>query len=187
MRGNFSSPGYPTPYPQYSTCRYFFTGTRDERIRITFSEFDLDPATQAGCLYDYIDIFTIDDELTKNLENRVCGGSIPEPFVSIHNRLELVFKSDHAGLKKGFFGHYEFLDEDWQPFPESSPGCGPSYQSGLGGQITSPEYPNAFPPNAQCTWTIRVDHQKKIVLNFIGMKLGDSGESRLWHHRQLSN
>ena len=46
--GNFSSPGYPDPYPTYVYCRYIFVGKPDERINITFVEFDLEPGTNAG-------------------------------------------------------------------------------------------------------------------------------------------
>lgn len=68
-------------------------------------------ALYCSCLFDYIDIFTIDVDQMKNLENRLCGGEIPRPFVSIHSRVELVFKSDYAGARKGFLGQYEFLEE----------------------------------------------------------------------------
>jgi len=54
VKGTFSSPGYPEPYPSSVSCRYNFQGTRHERIRITFIEFDLEPGTNAG----YTIIFT---------------------------------------------------------------------------------------------------------------------------------
>src|SRR6218665_918297 len=46
--GNFKTPGYPSPYPNNLQCRYTFQGTRDERIKITFSDFDLEIGTNAG-------------------------------------------------------------------------------------------------------------------------------------------
>ena len=46
--GKFSSPGYPTAYPANAYCRYTFQGTADERIEISFSDFDLKPGTDAG-------------------------------------------------------------------------------------------------------------------------------------------
>jgi hypothetical protein len=33
------------------------------------------------CLFDYIDVFTIDTEGVMNLEDRLCGDRIPEPIV----------------------------------------------------------------------------------------------------------
>jgi len=58
-----------------------------------------------------MDVFTIDMDNTMNLVARLCGDELPEPILSIHQRLELVFKSDYAGSRRGFFGRYEFLDE----------------------------------------------------------------------------
>jgi len=46
--GTFSSPGYPEPYTTYVACRYIFKGTPDERIKISFDDFDLEPGTSAG-------------------------------------------------------------------------------------------------------------------------------------------
>ena len=46
--GRFHSPNFPEPYPALSHCHYFFQGSPDERIRITFDVFDLEPGTDAG-------------------------------------------------------------------------------------------------------------------------------------------
>ena len=64
----------------------------------------------------------------------------------------------------------------WQPFPPSSPGCGESFLTGVGGEITSPGYPNPYQPNTQCVWMIRVAYDMKIVLNFIVLDLGQSSK-----------
>lgn len=51
------------------------------------------------------------DEM-KNLEDRLCGRDIPDPIIAVHQRVELVFKSDYAGAgHRGFFGHYKFIGE----------------------------------------------------------------------------
>ena len=59
-----------------------------------------------------MDIFTIDIDRMKDLEDRLCGTEIPEPIVSLHLTVEINFKSDYTGtIHKGFLGHYEFIDE----------------------------------------------------------------------------
>jgi len=58
-----------------------------------------------------MDVFTIDLDNTMNLESRLCGDQLPQPIISVHQRVELVFKSDYAGARRGFRGRYEFLDE----------------------------------------------------------------------------
>lgn len=39
--GSFTSPGYPDFYPSLTRCQYHFRGTSDERIKISFTDFDL--------------------------------------------------------------------------------------------------------------------------------------------------
>lgn len=64
------------------------------------------------CLYDYIDIFTIDVDNIKHFEDRFCGKKQPEPIISVHQTVELVFKSDYKPAEHtGFVGKYEFIDE----------------------------------------------------------------------------
>ena len=62
-------------------------------------------------MFDYIDVFTIDTNNMKNLEDRLCGNQVPSPIFSVHQHLELSFKSDYARSKRGFTGKYHFLDE----------------------------------------------------------------------------
>ncbi|XP_078080498.1 suppressor of tumorigenicity 14 protein homolog [Mustelus asterias] len=38
------------------------------------------------------------------------------------------------------------------------------------GSFASPNYPNDYPNNADCTWYIRVDNQKRIGLNFTDLE-----------------
>ncbi len=67
------------------------------------------------CLFDYVDIFMIDLHRLKHFHDRVCGMSIPAPVISIHQRVELVFKSHYIKTEaidhKGFKGTYTFIEE----------------------------------------------------------------------------
>ena len=58
-------------------------------------------------------MFTIDPFGMKHPEDRFCGQVAPEPMVSIHRRVELVFKSDivSEGTNTGFLGKYKFVEE----------------------------------------------------------------------------
>ena len=48
----------------------------------------------------------------KHLEERFCGTKTPADMVSVHQRVEVVFKSDYTGGKQmGFLGRYEFIQE----------------------------------------------------------------------------
>ncbi|ELU09629.1 hypothetical protein CAPTEDRAFT_202240 [Capitella teleta] len=141
--GTFSSPGFPNNYPNNIVCHYVFQGNSDERIRLTFKEFHLENGTgHGGCNKDYVDYFTINMNNQKDLVKRLCGRETPSAVVSEHQRVEIVFKSDYLENHKGFLGIYEFVDE--RP-----------YEAGI-----------------QCTWMIRVERDKMIILNFMELDLG---------------
>ena len=57
--------------------------------------------------------------------------------------------------------------------------CGPKVIRGPGGVLTSPNYPHAFPDNVECTWMIRVKNHQRILLNFLNLDIGPSGESQI--------
>ena len=70
------------------------------------------------------------------------------------------------------------LVSEWQPFPASSPHCGPEFVTGVGGELTSPGYPEAYPPNIECTWMIRVGYEQKVLINLMKLDMGQSGRFR---------
>ena len=63
------------------------------------------------CLFDYIDVYSIDATNMKYLIERLCGSKIPNPIASVHSRIEIKFKSDYIDGHRGFLGKYEFIDE----------------------------------------------------------------------------
>jgi hypothetical protein len=42
---------------------------------------------------------------------RICGTDTPEPVISEHHKVEIVFRADYTENYKGFFGIFEFVDE----------------------------------------------------------------------------
>ncbi|OQR75819.1 suppressor of tumorigenicity 14 protein-like, partial [Tropilaelaps mercedesae] len=91
-----------------------------------------------------------------------------------------------------FFGHYEFTDERSVPPPPSSnvTDCGGTL-SGVGGILTSPNYPHSFPKDVDCAWLIRVDYEKHIYLRVLELQLKGSiancGEAELVIYDGYSN
>ena len=54
--GTFYSPGYPQNYPPQSTCNYKFHGLKNERVRITFQNIQLEAIDGR---YVYPDLFLL--------------------------------------------------------------------------------------------------------------------------------
>ncbi|GAB1600164.1 tolloid-like protein 1 [Argonauta hians] len=165
--GTFTSPGFPSHYPELVSCRYIFEAVGDERIKIKFEYFELEGNNDSGCKFDFVDIFGVDHMGFKTLMNRFCGAEKPSPIISIQPKIEMFFKSDYTKSLRGFLGHYEFLDDEWQPFGPPDEICGAEVVHGVGGVITSPHFPAPFPANIQCTWLIKVESQYKILINFV--------------------
>ncbi len=62
------------------------------------------------------------------------------------------------GDHEGSGGYYEGSGETFQD-------CGEDLEESTG-MISSPWYPDPYPNNANCEWTITVDSGKKVYLNF---------------------
>ncbi|XP_054708887.1 tolloid-like protein 1 [Uloborus diversus] len=171
--GNFSSPDFPAKYSANTECFYNFAGHDFETLKLTFFFFDLEPPYAKGCLTDYVDISTITAANVKELVGRYCGSKIDTPLLSMHPKAEIIFRSNHIIHHKGFFGQYEFKDEMSIPPPKSTDliqGCGGT-QTGVGGTIVSPGYPDSFPKDVECVWLVRVDTSKHIYVRILDLQL----------------
>ncbi|XP_064627219.1 cubilin-like [Lineus longissimus] len=175
--GIFNSPNFPKEYPDRTYCKYYIDGSADERIRITFLEFELEIRSEAGCLFDYLELYGIDEEDVPYFVDRLCGTTVPQPIISKYPKLEIIFKSDYIKGHKGFRAKYEFLSDRWQPFSPSNKLCGADYMTGNGGVIMSPGFPR-FMSNVECTWMIKVHEDSKILLAFLDLRLGPSTHCR---------
>ncbi|XP_049577209.1 dorsal-ventral patterning tolloid-like protein 1 isoform X2 [Syngnathus scovelli] len=97
--GSLSSPNWPDKYPSRKECTWDITATPGHRVRITFSEFEIEQHQE--CAYDHLEAFDGDGEAAAIL-GRLCGNKVPEPLVSTANRMYLRFISDASVQRKGF-------------------------------------------------------------------------------------
>lgn len=65
----------------------------------------------------------------------------------------------------------------WQPFPPSNQACGNGFILGQGGEISSPGFPLPYEDNIECTWMIRVDYNRHVLIHFLELDMGQAGES----------
>ncbi|KAG8443219.1 hypothetical protein GDO86_011865 [Hymenochirus boettgeri] len=153
--GSISSPGYPMVYPHGINCTWFISVPIGNLIRLTFSSFNLEHSV--SCLYDYLEIY---DNTSATMESRVgryCGQSIPPSITSSGNTMTLLLFTDSSVAVEGFSATYNTIN--------ASTVCDVSYidPSGI---FTSPNYPNRYPNNLDCIYTITVETNKQILLNF---------------------
>ncbi|XP_051879939.1 low-density lipoprotein receptor-related protein 12 isoform X1 [Pristis pectinata] len=94
--GIITSPGWPFNYPASINCSWYIQGNREEIVTISFQEFDVQ--TSAWCSSDWLTIGT-----RKSIEGtRMCGSSIPAPFISSKSHVWIEFHSDDSYTGKGF-------------------------------------------------------------------------------------
>lgn len=88
---------------------------------------------------------------------KYCGNILPNNLVITTNAIWLEFWSDFSNSqKKGFNITLE----------ATQIGCGNVYLS-ESGEITSKNYPNLYPNNDECEWTISMSEGNSVSLKFI--------------------
>ena len=97
--GELSSPHFPDYYPAKKDCVWIFSTTPGHRIKLVFSEFEMEPHQE--CAYDHVVLYdghTTDDPAL----GRFCGSKVPHPVVASGDRMLLVFRSDASVQRRGF-------------------------------------------------------------------------------------
>ncbi|NXW85602.1 CDCP2 protein, partial [Alopecoenas beccarii] len=136
---NFSSPNFPRPYPYEMECTWLIVVAKGSSVLLSFSHFEL----EYHATYDYLQVYNGATRDWGNLLGTFCSCSPPPPFSSAWHVMAVVFRSDRHVAKRGFAAAYR------------KDACG-GQLTGLSGEITSPRYPESYPNDAECRWTIGV-------------------------------
>ena len=98
LTGTFTSPNYPSNYPDGKTCTTTITAPTGKIIKLKFMDFDLEEVSD--CYFDSVEIK--DGAITK----KYCGKKIPPEYVSKGNIITVKFVSDVMTNGKGFSASY---------------------------------------------------------------------------------
>ncbi|XP_063307235.1 low-density lipoprotein receptor-related protein 12 [Pelobates fuscus] len=94
--GTITSPGWPLEYPSRLNCSWYIRANPGEIITISFQEFDLQGSD--SCSFDWLTIGP-----SQNYDgSRVCGSTVPPPYISLQDHVWIRFHSDNRITKKGF-------------------------------------------------------------------------------------
>ncbi|KAM5140943.1 complement C1s subcomponent isoform 2-T2 [Mantella aurantiaca] len=99
LRGQISSPGYPSPYPENSLCEYKVLLESGYQVIFTFQpiDFDIEEANDGSCSYD---------SLTIRAKGRkfgpFCGKNPPGRIETESNEVYIIFQTDSGGDNKGW-------------------------------------------------------------------------------------
>lgn len=93
---------------------------------------------------------------TSPLLSRLCETVTSSTVISSQgNNMHIKFYSDDSVASKGFYGYIQQI----------SGGCGGLFR-GTSGYIYSPNYPQDYDHNDDCTWLINVDSNHVVELTF---------------------
>ncbi|KFU86590.1 CUB domain-containing protein 2, partial [Chaetura pelagica] len=103
IRGNFTSPRYPSFYPNNLKCQWSIQLPLGYRVKVFFLDMELEGRNSltGSCDYDHLAAFDGGNE-NGSLLGRWCGWESPAPITSHHNQLLLVLHTDRNTAKRGF-------------------------------------------------------------------------------------
>ncbi|XP_071787824.1 cubilin-like isoform X2 [Asterias amurensis] len=153
--GIFASPPHPEGYPHGVHCVYSIMVTDGYVIRLTFNSFSLEEATD--CIFDYVQVYDNSTNALSPDMGRYCGSSPPPILTTTGNMMTVIFHTDSSIAREGFTASYVALD--------ATTVCGGELNQDTG-VITSPNYPDEYPHNRQCTWVISASSGRQINVNF---------------------
>jgi len=145
----FSSPGYPSYYPNITDCQYHFKVADGRSIRLSFNFISLQ--SSPSCKEASIKIYE-----SGTLKETICGERpATKTWFSIGNEVFMTFQANSSTSSKGFYGSFS---------PMLKP-CFYSYTS-ENGNFSSIGYPNKYQNRARCDYDIKVRQGNMIKLDF---------------------
>ncbi|XP_019639002.1 PREDICTED: bone morphogenetic protein 1-like [Branchiostoma belcheri] len=163
--GTLISPNYPNGYGPNLDCMWTIPG-HGGMITLTFKDFELQEGTDGffglfgSCDYDYVEVLVGDRS-----HGTYCGTRLPGT-VSANQDIHIRFVSDATINGKGF--KLQFTVDHGGNDP-----CGERLDDNFG-TVTSPNYPQNYPNNQYCTWTIP-HTQYPVTVKFIDFELEEGG------------
>ncbi|XP_074549445.1 cubilin [Halichoeres trimaculatus] len=159
LGGAIASPRYPAQYPPNQNCSWIIRAQEPfNHVTLSFTDFELE-MVNSDCTHDAVNILDGDNYQAPSI-GTFCGSEVPHPVTSFSNSLVVNFVSDSSVSKKGFRATYS----------ASTSSCGGDLVM-ESGAFNSPNYPDAYPPNVECVWTIRSSPGNRLQLSFITFHL----------------
>ncbi|OCT61346.1 neuropilin 2 S homeolog isoform X1 [Xenopus laevis] len=154
--GYITSPGYPNDYPPHQNCEWIISAPEpNQKIVLNFNpHFDIE---KHDCKYDFIEIRDGDSE-SAELLGKHCGNIAPSTITSSGSQMYIRFTSDYARQGAGFSLRYEI-------FKTGSEDCSRNFTNS-NGTIESPGFPDKYPHNLDCVFTIVAKPKMEIILQF---------------------
>uniref|UniRef100_A0A452U8T7 Cubilin n=1 Tax=Ursus maritimus TaxID=29073 RepID=A0A452U8T7_URSMA len=162
--GVITSPNYPASYDSLTHCSWLLEAPQGHTITLTFSDFDIE--AHATCLWDSVTVRN-GGSPGSPIIGQYCGSSNPRTIQSGSNQLVVIFNSDHSVQNGGFYATWN----------TQTLGCGGILHSD-NGTIRSPHWPQTFPENSRCSWTVITHESQQLEISFDNNFMIPSGDGR---------
>ncbi|XP_051943733.1 CUB domain-containing protein 2 isoform X1 [Hippocampus zosterae] len=150
LSGVISSPGYPAHYSNDADCTWLIHVSNGSAVTLLFLDFQME--NNEGCHFDYVALFDGPTVTHRHL-GTYCGANKPPATITTASQLLLVFKSDFNIGGRGFKAYY-YSGECQQVL------------SDVCGNFSSPNFPQIYPNNINCHWSISLAAGYRIKLFF---------------------
>ncbi|KAJ8039376.1 Bone morphogenetic protein 1 [Holothuria leucospilota] len=161
----FSSPNFPAPNTDLTPCSLSASAPPGERVVITFTAFDsYDP--DLGCLFE----LSIHEPFLGTVMEANCGSSIPPPVVSTSNTLGIFYSTYGKEFRqgKGFEASVKFVNQS--DLEELQCEYSVFFDEGY---LTSPGFPELYPNNFECVYSIVAPPGQIVRLSFTSFNVED--------------
>uniref|UniRef100_H3BHY2 Metalloendopeptidase n=1 Tax=Latimeria chalumnae TaxID=7897 RepID=H3BHY2_LATCH len=105
LSGNFTSPEYPSSYPDSMDCSWVLIAPPNHKVSLTMTFFDLE--SDLACWYDYLTIQEGGHSDTP-VTWRHCGTLAVPPYLSNGTSVLVQFHSDSSIQSSGFLANFNF-------------------------------------------------------------------------------
>ncbi|NP_001088112.1 uncharacterized protein LOC494813 precursor [Xenopus laevis] len=147
--GTLTSVNYPSNYQNNANCVWLIR-TPSDQVTLKFDAFKVQQST--GCIKDYIRVYDGATRSAPMILDKTCGtGRVPVMIASTNHML-VEFVTDNAITATGFKASYSTVK------------CGGTFYT-PSRNITTPNYPNSYPPNLDCQFLITAPPFYKVALN----------------------
>ncbi|GMT09570.1 hypothetical protein PFISCL1PPCAC_867, partial [Pristionchus fissidentatus] len=162
-QGTVYSPNFPASIPAGQSCEYILVTAVGTRVSVNFPTFSTDAATSLA-LYNGLDDATPFTRLS---------GTVPTPqtsYASTDNVMKMIFTSSGNPNGQGWQADFvttggDVVDPVTTPPFDPTSGC-PQQQYTADTFVYSPNWPEPYPPMADCLYYISSKNNKKMSIEF---------------------
>ncbi|CAH3166441.1 unnamed protein product [Porites lobata] len=169
--GFFSTPNFPSNFPQYSKCTWNITVPSGYIIKLSFLYFRLEPHQYFPCYNNPEARVTVTNVASDDGYQpfMLCGQCLPSPVYSVGNSVQVIFtslRSQYPGFNATYTAiTYSSVCPNMATLNETS------------GVLTSPYYPRRYPFKEKCSWKIIASKGERILLFIEDIHIANCGLS----------